>query len=121
LLVFSGLYTERTDGEVIAESERTSVPGAPTFSGEAGDVQEEAVPAQVGDGWRIFIQWVSGRDAREQLKFGMPEYRIYTVVDDEKSYLGSCRIIQSADDSEAIRAAKRFLDFHELQIWSRAA
>ena len=21
----------------------------------------EAVPAQVGDGWRIFIQWVSGR------------------------------------------------------------
>jgi hypothetical protein len=58
-------------------------------------------------------------DAREQLKFGMPEYRIYTVVDDEKSYLGSCRIIQSVDDHEAIRAAKRFLDFHELQIWEQ--
>jgi hypothetical protein len=50
----------------------------------------------------------------------MPEYRIYTVVEDEKSYLGSCRIIQSADDNEAIRAAKLFLDFHELQIWEQS-
>jgi hypothetical protein len=56
----------------------------------------------------------------ERLKCGMPEYHIYTVVADEKSYLGSCRIIQSADDNEAIRAAKRFLDFHELQIWEQS-
>jgi hypothetical protein len=50
----------------------------------------------------------------------MPGYRIYTVVDNEESYLGSCRIIQCADDNEAIRAAKRFLEFHELQIWEQS-
>jgi hypothetical protein len=56
----------------------------------------------------------------ERLEFEMPEYRIYAVVDDENSYLGSCRIIQSSHDNEAIRAAKRFLDFHELQIWEQS-
>ena len=47
---------------------------------------------------------------------GMAEYRAFTVGRDGH-FVGSEALI-CADDSEAIEKAKRFLDGHDIELWS---
>jgi hypothetical protein len=47
---------------------------------------------------------------------GMAEYRAYTVGLDGH-FIGS-RALTCADDAEAIEKAKRFVDSHDIELWS---
>ncbi len=46
----------------------------------------------------------------------MPEYRAYIVGDDDH-FLGFEEMV-CHDDSEAVANAKRFVDGHDIEIWS---
>jgi hypothetical protein len=46
----------------------------------------------------------------------MAEYRAYTVGSDGH-FVGSLALI-CADDAEAIERAKRFVDGHDIKLWS---
>lgn len=47
----------------------------------------------------------------------MPEYRIYTILGVRPHYSRDVRIIHCDDDSEAIQAAERYVDFHDVELW----
>jgi hypothetical protein len=47
----------------------------------------------------------------------MAKYCIYTITDEERHFAGSRSIINCADDKEALRAAKQWVDFFDVELW----
>jgi hypothetical protein len=49
----------------------------------------------------------------------MPEYRIYTMSNDNK-IAGPPRLVTCSDDQEAIGLAKQLLDGRDVELWQGA-
>ena len=45
----------------------------------------------------------------------MPTYRAYLI--DENNRVGSCRPVEADTDAEALKAARRFADGCDVEVW----